>query len=99
MLPGNKKTVVKKDTFKDGLQIRKFVGDKEVPYSDAGFHVSTKVMSRVVSVGVAEAGCDSDRDGVRVQSSVFVPSVYVPLSWVCSLGLFVCELNELNELN
>lgn len=82
MLPGNKKTVAKLDEFKDGLLIRKFVGDKEVPYSDAGFHVSTMVMCRVVSVGVAEAGRDRDRDGVRVQSSLFIPSIYVPISRV-----------------
>ena len=90
MLPGNKKTVAKLDAFKDGLQIRKFVGDKEVPYSDAGFHVSTMVMCRVVSVGGSEAGRDRNRDGVRVQSSLFIPSVYVPISRVGWELLFVC---------
>ena len=90
MLPGNKKTVAKLDAFKDGLQIRKFVGDKEVPYSDEGFHVSTMVMCRVVSVGGSEAGRDRNRDGVRVQSSLFIPSVYVPISRVGWELLFVC---------
>ena len=41
MLPPNRKEFGKKTGFANGLLIRKFVGDKEVPYVDEGFPVST----------------------------------------------------------
>ena len=79
LLPPIKKSIAKTTSFPNGFVIRKFVGDKEVPYSDSSSSYLERITCRVVSIRLAVARRDSDRDRVRIQSPVFVPSVYVSL--------------------